>query len=301
MNNLTIIHHNIRSLNDKLTELKLFIEIHQPDIITLNESLQIKQNTKIPQYAAAARTPPPTFKPQQPPTPQQIADHLSSQRTNTNSIDTNIQLLKRKTSPTSSPETTPPPTPHPHDFSTSPTSVSLIAQHFENISRKSTPQLNTQSHSTPIPSNNNSLLKTPSPQKTQPASQHIHTTTQHSITLNTIPIKQQITSQNTITSKKHIPHLNTNNRLHIHTTRTIRITSQQHSQHNPTTRITHNANHRNQKQQSTHNHVTRKHKHITTRRTFHTSYKQKTTQATTINSQPPRKRHTTHTLRTFHF
>ena len=50
MYNLKIVHHNIRSLNDKINELKLFIHIHQPDIITLNETLTIKPSLKIPNY-----------------------------------------------------------------------------------------------------------------------------------------------------------------------------------------------------------------------------------------------------------
>ena len=50
MSNLKIMHHNIRSLNDKINELKLFIHTHQPDIITLNETLKIKPSLKIPNY-----------------------------------------------------------------------------------------------------------------------------------------------------------------------------------------------------------------------------------------------------------
>ena len=47
MYNLIIAHDNIRSLNDKINELKIFIEINKPDIITLNETITIKENTKI--------------------------------------------------------------------------------------------------------------------------------------------------------------------------------------------------------------------------------------------------------------
>ena len=49
MYNLKIVHHNIRSLNVKINELKLFIYT-QPDIITLNETLTIKPSLKIPNY-----------------------------------------------------------------------------------------------------------------------------------------------------------------------------------------------------------------------------------------------------------
>ena len=49
MYNLKIVHHNIRNLNDKINELKLFIHT-QPDIITLNETLTIKPSLKIPNY-----------------------------------------------------------------------------------------------------------------------------------------------------------------------------------------------------------------------------------------------------------
>jgi len=50
MYQLTIMHHNIRGLNDKLSALKIIIEQHNPDIITLNETLKIKPKTKIPNY-----------------------------------------------------------------------------------------------------------------------------------------------------------------------------------------------------------------------------------------------------------
>ena len=49
MYNLKIMHHNIRSSNDKINKLKLFIHTHQPDI-TLNETLKIKPTLKIPNY-----------------------------------------------------------------------------------------------------------------------------------------------------------------------------------------------------------------------------------------------------------
>ena len=48
MYKLKIMHRNIRSLNDKINELKIFIHTHQPDIITLNETLKIKPSLKIP-------------------------------------------------------------------------------------------------------------------------------------------------------------------------------------------------------------------------------------------------------------
>ena len=38
MTNLKIIHHNIRGLNNKLNDLKIFIQENQPDIITINET-----------------------------------------------------------------------------------------------------------------------------------------------------------------------------------------------------------------------------------------------------------------------
>ena len=50
MTKLKIIHHNIRGINNKLTEFTLFINKHKPDIITLNETLTIKNNTYIPNY-----------------------------------------------------------------------------------------------------------------------------------------------------------------------------------------------------------------------------------------------------------
>ena len=59
MNNqsLTIMHHNIRGLNNKINELKILIDTHQPDIITLNETLNIKPNTKIKNYTITHPTP----------------------------------------------------------------------------------------------------------------------------------------------------------------------------------------------------------------------------------------------------
>ena len=39
MTNLKIIHHNIRGLNNKLNDLKIFIQENKPDIITINETL----------------------------------------------------------------------------------------------------------------------------------------------------------------------------------------------------------------------------------------------------------------------
>ena len=50
MYNLKIVHHNIRSIKDKINELKLFIKTHEPDIITLNETLNINKSLKIPNY-----------------------------------------------------------------------------------------------------------------------------------------------------------------------------------------------------------------------------------------------------------
>ena len=45
-----ISHQNIRGLNNKITELKLYLKTNSPDIMTLNESGKIKPNTKIPGY-----------------------------------------------------------------------------------------------------------------------------------------------------------------------------------------------------------------------------------------------------------
>ena len=50
MTNVKIIHHNIRGLNNKINDLKIFIQENQPDIITINETLKIKPNTKIFNY-----------------------------------------------------------------------------------------------------------------------------------------------------------------------------------------------------------------------------------------------------------
>ena len=50
MTNFIIAHHNIRGLNHKLNDLKIYIQEHNPDIITLNETLKIKPNTKIYNY-----------------------------------------------------------------------------------------------------------------------------------------------------------------------------------------------------------------------------------------------------------
>ena len=50
MINMKIIHHNIRGLNNKINDLKIFIQENQPDIITINETLKIKPNTKIYNY-----------------------------------------------------------------------------------------------------------------------------------------------------------------------------------------------------------------------------------------------------------
>jgi exonuclease III len=47
---LKIMHHNIRGLENKLTELTIMIDEHKPDIITLNESLQLKTIPKIHDY-----------------------------------------------------------------------------------------------------------------------------------------------------------------------------------------------------------------------------------------------------------
>ena len=50
MYNMKIVHYNIRSLKDKIHELKIFIATHNPDIITLNETFKIKPSLKIPNY-----------------------------------------------------------------------------------------------------------------------------------------------------------------------------------------------------------------------------------------------------------
>ena len=59
MTKLKIIHHNIRGINIKLTELTLFVNKHKPDIITLNETLTIKNNTYIPNYKITYPSPNP--------------------------------------------------------------------------------------------------------------------------------------------------------------------------------------------------------------------------------------------------
>ena len=56
MYNIKIAHHNIRSLNDKIHQLKSFIETNQPDIITLNETYKIKPNTIIKNYTITQPT-----------------------------------------------------------------------------------------------------------------------------------------------------------------------------------------------------------------------------------------------------
>ena len=59
MTKLKIIHHNIKGINTKITELTLFINKHKPDIITLNETLTIKNNTYIPNYKITYPSPNP--------------------------------------------------------------------------------------------------------------------------------------------------------------------------------------------------------------------------------------------------
>ena len=56
MYNIKIVDHNIRSLKNKIHELKMFIQTHQPDIITLNETLNINKSTKIPNYTITQPT-----------------------------------------------------------------------------------------------------------------------------------------------------------------------------------------------------------------------------------------------------
>ena len=58
MTKLKIIHHNIRGINNKITELTLFINKHKPDIITLNETSTIN-NTYIPNYKISSPSPNP--------------------------------------------------------------------------------------------------------------------------------------------------------------------------------------------------------------------------------------------------
>ena len=57
MTELKITHHNIRSLNHKLTELTLYINKHKPDIVTLNETGKIQKNTHIPHYKISQPSP----------------------------------------------------------------------------------------------------------------------------------------------------------------------------------------------------------------------------------------------------
>ena len=45
-----VAHHNIRGLKNKLSELKLYLKQNTPDILTLNETLVIPPNIKIPGY-----------------------------------------------------------------------------------------------------------------------------------------------------------------------------------------------------------------------------------------------------------
>ena len=44
MYNFTIAHHNIRGLNNKIKEIKYFLQTNNPDIMTLNETLKVKTN-----------------------------------------------------------------------------------------------------------------------------------------------------------------------------------------------------------------------------------------------------------------
>ena len=50
MTTFKIAHHNIRGLNHNINDLKIYIQENNPDIITINETLQIKPNTKIFNY-----------------------------------------------------------------------------------------------------------------------------------------------------------------------------------------------------------------------------------------------------------
>ena len=54
MYSLKIIHHNIRSLKNKLHEI--FIISHKPAILTLNETFKINLNTRIPNYTITQPT-----------------------------------------------------------------------------------------------------------------------------------------------------------------------------------------------------------------------------------------------------
>ena len=47
---LNIMHHNIRSLNNKIKDLQLYIQVNSPDVITLNETGKINKNSKIKGY-----------------------------------------------------------------------------------------------------------------------------------------------------------------------------------------------------------------------------------------------------------
>ena len=46
MTNVKIIHHNIRRLNNKINDLKIFIQENQPDI-TINETLKKTKHKNI--------------------------------------------------------------------------------------------------------------------------------------------------------------------------------------------------------------------------------------------------------------
>ena len=59
MTKLKITHHNIRGINTKITELTLFINKHKPDIIILNETSTIINNTYIPNYKISYPSPNP--------------------------------------------------------------------------------------------------------------------------------------------------------------------------------------------------------------------------------------------------
>ena len=47
INKLIIAHHNIRGINNKINELKIYLQQNKPDILTINESGKIKPQTKI--------------------------------------------------------------------------------------------------------------------------------------------------------------------------------------------------------------------------------------------------------------
>ena len=59
MTKLKIIHHNIRGISTKITELTLSNNKHEPDIITLNETSKIKSNTYILNYKISYPSPNP--------------------------------------------------------------------------------------------------------------------------------------------------------------------------------------------------------------------------------------------------